>query len=193
MTASEVGRTATGTSRSLSPLEDCQLKFMKAGWFIWASLRLGDPSKLRGEALDVILLLLERLGRQEHGEVGLINTHLLDVSLEPFSDLVPDVHGKRSENEETRNLGVVLDHLGLEYHLLVPLGEVLGLGHCNSNDLVRLLSTDDRKVGLLSSLGSLLSSKTSLLLGLLQGALGLFGGALHFGEIRVLVARKLTV
>ncbi|KAI6759309.1 hypothetical protein HG530_009989 [Fusarium avenaceum] len=101
------------------------------------------------------------------------------MGLEPLSDLIPDVHGQRTENEETRDLGVVLDHLGLEDDLLVPLGKVVGLGHSDANDLVGLLSTDDGEVGLLSSLGSLLSSETSLLLGLLQGALGLFGGTLH--------------
>lgn len=144
-------------------------------------LRLGDPSQFRGETLNMVLLLLERLGGKEHGEVALLNTHLLNVMLEPFADLIPDVHRKRAQNEETSNLGIVLDHLGLEHNLLVPLWEVLRLGDGDTDNVVLLLAANNGKSSLLGSLCSLLSSKLGLLLSLLQGGLGGFlrGSAVH--------------
>jgi hypothetical protein len=51
MTASEVGRTATGTSRSLSPLQYVSLGINPG--FRW-NLRLGDPSQLRRKAFHML-------------------------------------------------------------------------------------------------------------------------------------------
>lgn len=46
-------------------------------------LRLGDPSDLWGETLNVVLLLLQsRLGH-EHWEVAVLHAELLDLVVEP--------------------------------------------------------------------------------------------------------------
>lgn len=46
-------------------------------------LRLGDPSDLSGKALDVVLLLLQVLGGNEHGEVRVLHSEFLDLEVEP--------------------------------------------------------------------------------------------------------------
>jgi hypothetical protein len=142
------------------------------------NVRLGDPGQLGSEALDVVLLLLQRLGRQEHGEAGLVDVQGLNTLGEPLADDTPDVHGGRAQDEEAGDLLVVFDHLRLEDDLLVPRGEVLALLDGDANDVLGLLSTNDGESSLLRGLGSLLSSLLCLLLGLLQSALG---GALGVG------------
>lgn len=44
---------------------------------------LGHPSDLGGETLDVVLLLFQSSGRDEHGEVAVLDTDLLDLGIEP--------------------------------------------------------------------------------------------------------------
>lgn len=46
-------------------------------------LRLGNPSDFGGETLNVVLLLLEPSARNEHGEVTILNTELLDLVVKP--------------------------------------------------------------------------------------------------------------
>jgi hypothetical protein len=145
---------------------------MRGGGEVAENVRLGDPGQLGSEALDVVLLLLQRLGRQEHGEAGLVDVQSLNPLGEPLADDTPNVHGGRAQDEEAGNLLVVLDHLGLEDDLLVPRGEVLALLDGDANDVLGLLAANDGKGSLLRSLGSLLSSLLCLLLGLLQSALG---------------------
>ena len=49
-----------------------------------ADLRSRDPSDLRRESLDVILFPLQNLGRNEHGEVRVLDAHRLDLLVEPL-------------------------------------------------------------------------------------------------------------
>lgn len=46
-------------------------------------LRLGYPSDFGGETLNVVLLLFEPSTRDEHGEVTVLNTELLDLVVKP--------------------------------------------------------------------------------------------------------------
>lgn len=91
------------------------------------------------------------------------------------------MHGQGAQDEETRDFLVVFDELGLEDDLLIPRGEVLGLGDGDTDDIGRLLSaillaTDNGNLGMLCCFGRLLGSEAGRLLSLLGGALGLLGG-----------------
>lgn len=46
-------------------------------------LRASDPSNLRGEAFDVILLALKHVRGDEHREVAVLHTKLLDFGVKP--------------------------------------------------------------------------------------------------------------
>ncbi len=52
---------------------------------------LSDPSNLGGETLDVILLQLQCTLSDEEWEVGILHTELLDLTVEPVLDLLPDL------------------------------------------------------------------------------------------------------
>lgn len=45
--------------------------------------RSSNPSDLGSESLDVVLLLLESRVGDEHGEVGVLDSELLDLLVEP--------------------------------------------------------------------------------------------------------------
>lgn len=49
-----------------------------------------DPSDLRGETLDVILLPLEDFLRHKHREICIFNAHLFDLRVEPLFIVAPD-------------------------------------------------------------------------------------------------------
>ena len=53
-------------------------------------LRSCDPCDFGGEALDVVLLTLEYLRGDEHGEVGVLDAKFLDPRVEPFLDDFPN-------------------------------------------------------------------------------------------------------
>lgn len=46
-------------------------------------LRLGNPSNFGSETFNVVLLFLEPSTRDEHGEVAVLNTELLDLVVKP--------------------------------------------------------------------------------------------------------------
>lgn len=46
-------------------------------------LRLGDPSNFGRETFNVVLLFLEPSTGDEHGEVAVLNTELLDLIVKP--------------------------------------------------------------------------------------------------------------
>lgn len=46
--------------------------------------RSGDPGNFGGEALDVVLLTFQHLLRNKHGKVGVLDTELPDVNVEPI-------------------------------------------------------------------------------------------------------------
>ena len=47
-------------------------------------LRSRDPGDFGRESLDVILFPLQNLGRDEHGEVRVLDAHRLDLLVEPL-------------------------------------------------------------------------------------------------------------
>jgi hypothetical protein len=95
MTVSEVGRIAIGSSRSDWPLHTLTVKISDSVLYLMRSkseqdlmerdvdIRSGDPSNLGSEALDVVLLLLKTRVGDEHGEVGVLDTKLLDLLVKP--------------------------------------------------------------------------------------------------------------
>ena len=46
----------------------------------------GNPGDFRRKALDVVLLALENLLGDKHGEVGVLDTEFLDLAVEPFCE-----------------------------------------------------------------------------------------------------------
>jgi hypothetical protein len=104
---------AMGSSRSLSPLKDRERRAGELAKFSrdaqgdgLSDLRLGDPCDLGSETFNVVLLLLESAGGDEHGEVGVLDTELLDLNVEPGLDLLPDRVRLGSEDVATRDVVV---------------------------------------------------------------------------------------
>ncbi|KAI3476391.1 hypothetical protein L1887_62043 [Cichorium endivia] len=87
---------------------------------------LCDPSDLGGEALDVVLLALEHVCGDEHGEVAVLDADLLDLCVEEVLDGLPDKVGPGLEDVAARDV-VVVEHVTLAQHLCVPLWEVASL------------------------------------------------------------------
>jgi hypothetical protein len=85
MAVSEVGRIARGSSRSDWPLhQGVQSKYDVAIGWRELDARSRNPSDLRGETFDVILLPLEHLRGHKHREVCILNAHLPDLRVEPL-------------------------------------------------------------------------------------------------------------
>ena len=51
---------------------------------------MGHPGDLGSEALNVILLALQHILGNEQGERAVLDTHLLDLLVEPVLNLLPD-------------------------------------------------------------------------------------------------------
>ena len=117
MTVSDVGLMAMGSSRSLLPLITIyRVSVRSKGVRITQYSRPGDPGNFGSESLDVVLLFLEDLGRDEHGEVAVLDSHLLDLSIEPALDCLPDGVGPRLEDVTSGNI-VVVEHISLDEDL----------------------------------------------------------------------------
>ena len=52
-------------------------------------LRMSDPSNFCGEPLDVGLFPVEHIFRDEQRKGAVLYTHLLDLDVEPFLNLLP--------------------------------------------------------------------------------------------------------
>lgn len=104
---------AMGSSRSLSPLKDRERRAGELAKFSrdaqgdgLSDSRLSDPCDLGSETLNVVLLLLESAGGDKHGEVGVLDTELLNLDVEPGLDLLPDRVRLGSEDVATRDVVV---------------------------------------------------------------------------------------
>jgi hypothetical protein len=63
-------------------------------WLLEISLsRLGDPGDLRGETLNVILLLAKGSLRDEHGEIAVLHSVLLEAGVEETLNTFPNEVG----------------------------------------------------------------------------------------------------
>mmetsp|Transcript_59658 Transcript_59658/g.141135 ORF Transcript_59658/g.141135 Transcript_59658/m.141135 type:complete len:405 (+) Transcript_59658:792-2006(+) len=94
--------------------------------------RLCDPGNFCGEALDVLLLLLQRRLGDEAGKVAGVHIQVfLDTGGEPVLDLLPDLERPRTEDVAAGDVVVVGDHLGLSHELREPSRKVglLFVGH----------------------------------------------------------------
>jgi hypothetical protein len=94
---------------------------------------------VRGQSPQRDSFHLERLRRQEHRKARLFDAYGLDVAGEPLTDDVPDVHGCWAKDEEAGDLAVVLKHLCLEDHFLIPCRKVFALLDSDANDIVIFL------------------------------------------------------
>ena len=54
------------------------------------NLRASDPSNLGREAFNMILFPLKYLARDEHGEIRVLNIHVLNLGIEPLLDSLPN-------------------------------------------------------------------------------------------------------
>lgn len=112
---------------------------------------MSDPSDFSSKTLDVVLLLFKHILGDEQRERTVLDANLLDVHVEPVLDFLPDA--VRSglavyqydaekefteciisylENEASRDV-VVVQHVTLGENLLIPSGEVLLLGHIDTD------------------------------------------------------------
>ena len=96
---------------------------------------IGHPGALGGEALHMVLLLLEQgLGDQHgHGHVGV--PRLLKAAVQICLNILPDGIAVGAEDKHSLGLGVA-DELRLGTHVGVPLGKV----HIHIGDLAHLLA-----------------------------------------------------
>ena len=114
---------------------------------------VGDPGALGGEALHVVLFLLEQALRDEHGQVHVFVAGLLKALVQLGLDVLPEgvaVGVAVGAVDEHALDGGVVDELRLPAHVGVPLGEV----HLHVGDLLHLLL-----VGVLSHVVSVLYCK----------------------------------
>ena len=85
---------------------------------------LCDPGNLRREALDVILLPLQLILRDEHREVGVVDIQSNELVVEPTLHDLPHLVTPRPEDVATADV-IVGQHLGEDNDVGVPSGEVL--------------------------------------------------------------------
>ena len=95
---------------------------------------VGDPGALGGEALHVVLLLLEQGLGNEHGQVHVLVPCLLELLIQFVLDVFPNGVAIGAVDEHSLDGGVV-DQLCLPAHVGVPLGKV----HLHIGDLLHLL------------------------------------------------------
>lgn len=72
----------------------------------------------------MVLLLVEGILGDEHGEVGVFDSISLDEVIEELGDILPDIVGPGSQNITTGDI-VVIEHFRLSDNLSVPLRKVL--------------------------------------------------------------------
>ena len=95
---------------------------------------VGHPGALGGEALHVILLLLEQALGDQHGQIHVLMPGLLELLVQNLLEILPDGVAVGAEDEHTLDGGVV-NQLRLPAHVGKPLGEV----HLHVGDLLHLL------------------------------------------------------
>lgn len=69
------------------------------------------------------LFLLEHTARHKDGEVTILHSNLLDLSIKPGLNGLPNSVGPGTEDVAAADI-VILDHLSLGDHLRVPVGQV---------------------------------------------------------------------
>lgn len=84
ITVSDVGRMATGSSRSEFPLELVYQHINPKENKRLCYIRASDPCNFWSKAFDVVLFSLQDLLGDKHWEISILNVHLLDLSVEPF-------------------------------------------------------------------------------------------------------------
>ena len=83
----------------------------------------GDPGALRGEALHVVLLLLEQGLRNQHGQIHVLVPQFLEPPVQVRLDVLPQGVAIGPVDEHALDRGVV-DQLRLLADVRVPLGEI---------------------------------------------------------------------
>ena len=83
----------------------------------------GDPGALGGEALHVVLLLLEQGLGDQNGQIHILMAGGLETAVQFVLDVLPDGIAIGTVDEHTLDGGVV-DELRLLTNVGIPLGEV---------------------------------------------------------------------
>ena len=94
----------------------------------------GHPGALRGEALHVVLLLLQEGFGDQHGQVDVLVARFLKALVQLRLNILPDGVAIGAVDEHALDGGVV-DQLRLFAHIGVPLGEI----HLHVGDLFHFL------------------------------------------------------
>ena len=94
----------------------------------------GHPGALRGEALHVVLLLLQEGFGDQHGQVDILVARFLKALVQLRLNILPDGVAIGAVDEHALDGGVV-DQLRLFAHVGVPLGEI----HLHVGDLFHFL------------------------------------------------------
>lgn len=117
-------------------------------------IRMSNPGNFGSKTLNVILLFSQHILGNEQRERAVLDSHLLDMRVEPLLDLLPNAvrsglvvrnqhpvkqhsSGKIRrisylENKASRHI-VVVQHVTLGKNLLIPSWEILLLGHIDTN------------------------------------------------------------
>mmetsp|Transcript_36659 Transcript_36659/g.77819 ORF Transcript_36659/g.77819 Transcript_36659/m.77819 type:complete len:307 (+) Transcript_36659:821-1741(+) len=83
-----------------------------------------DPRNLRGKSLYVVLFRLQSPLGDEQRKIRVLYAQLLDLTVKPLLDLLPNEESPGSEDVAAGHL-IVLDHLRTDNHLGVPLRKVI--------------------------------------------------------------------
>ena len=109
-------------------IHDCLRGGSDSNWLLQIALStLGYPGDLSSEPFHMLFLFAERLFCDKHWEVAILHAIILEPLVHEALNLLPDKVRNRSQNITPRNV-VVLNHVRLSNHLLIPFGEVLFFG-----------------------------------------------------------------
>ena len=85
---------------------------------------MGYPCHLRGKAFHMILFLLKKAFRYEHGKIHILHAGCLESLVQLLLDKLPDRIARRFDHHTALNAGIV-NQLRFLYHIGVPLCEIL--------------------------------------------------------------------
>ena len=85
---------------------------------------VGDPGHLGREALDQVALLVQKVLRNDHGEIDVLNAYRLEARVQVLLDRLPDCVARGLVNHEPLNIGIG-DKSRLDHDVRIPLCEIL--------------------------------------------------------------------
>ena len=88
---------------------------------------LGDPGHLRGKAFHMLCLLQKQAFRNQHGEINVLRTGLLETGIHLCLDPLPDGIAIGPDNHASPHRCVITEFCLLD-HVRIPLGKILAPG-----------------------------------------------------------------